>query len=305
MRKTTLTLLAALFIIQSFAQTASIVGRWDITITINNRPYPSWLEVEKSGYKQLVGSFVGIAGSARPISVVHFADNKISFSLPPQWEQGDNDLKFEGMLQGDSLSGTMQSADGKTYPWSAVRAPRLTRDKEPVWGPPVELLKKNSLDGWKALGQNQWVVENGILKSRHSGANLITTTRWNDFKLHIEFRCPKGSNSGVYLRGRYEVQIEDDEGSYPEKHLLGAIYGFLTPSEMVAKKAGEWQSYDITLLGRMVTVVANGKTIICNQEIPGITGGALDCHEGEPGPIYLQGDHGPIEYRKIIIQPAL
>lgn len=262
------------------------------------------MEVVKSGSKRLVGSFVGISGSARPISIIQFSENKISFSLPPQWEGGDNDLKFEGVFQGDSLDGIMNDAEGKTYKWSAVRAPLLRRDKAPVWGSPVKLLKENSLDGWQALGQNQWVVENGVLKSPRSGANLVTTTKYNDFKLHIEFRCPKGSNSGVYLRGRYEVQIEDDEGRYPEKHLLGAIYGFLAPSEMAAKKAGEWQSYDITLVGRMVNIVANGKTIICNQEIPGITGGALDSREGEPGPIYLQGDHGPIEYRNIIITPA-
>ena len=154
------------------------------------------------------------------------------------------------------------------------------------------------------MGENQWVVENGVLRSPKSGSNLVSEQKFTDFKLHIEFRCPKGSNSGVYLRGRYEVQIEDNFGRQPEKHLMGSIYGFLTPSEMAAKEAGEWQSYDITLIGRRVNVVANGKTIICNQEIPGITGGALDSREGEPGPIYLQGDHGPIEYRNIIITPA-
>lgn len=304
MRKKILTLISLFCAFHSFSQTASVEGRWDITIIINDRSYPSWLEVERSGSKRLVGSFVCISGSARPVSVIHFVDDKINFSLPPQWEREDNDLTFEGRLQGDSIIGTMTGADGRTNKWSAMRAPLLRREKAPVWGSPVKLLKENSLDGWQALGQNQWVVENGILKSPRSGANLITTTKYNDFKLHIEFRCPKGSNSGVYLRGRYEVQIEDNFGRLPEKHLMGSIYGFLTPSEMAAKEAGEWQSYDITLIGRMVNIVANGKTVICNQEIPGITGGALDSREGEPGPIYLQGDHGPIEYRNIIITPA-
>lgn len=304
MIKKILPLLSLFCALQTFAQTTSVEGRWDITITINDKPYPSWLEIERSGSKRLVGSFVGISGSARPVSIIHFAEDKINFSLPPQWEQEDNDLKFEGVFQADSLTGTMTGADGRSFKWSAVRAPLLKRDKTPVWGSPVKLIKENSLDGWQALGQNQWVVENGILKSPKSGANLITTTRYNDFKLHIEFRCPKGSNSGVYLRGRYEVQIEDNFGRDPEKHLMGAIYGFLTPSEMAAKEAGEWQTYDITLIGRKVNIVANGKTIICNQEIPGITGGALDSREGEAGPIYLQGDHGPIEYRNIVITPA-
>jgi hypothetical protein len=122
-----------------------------------------------------------------------------------------------------------------------------------------------------------------------------------DFKLHIEFRYPKGSNSGVYLRGRYEVQIEDLEGAEPPSDVIGAVYGFLPPNASASKGPGEWQTYDITLVGRLVTVVFNGQTVICRSEIPGITGGALDSREGEPGPIYLQGDHGPIEYRNITI----
>jgi hypothetical protein len=160
------------------------------------------------------------------------------------------------------------------------------------------------LKGWHTAGENQWKVENGILRSPKSGSNLITDHTFTDFKLHVEFRYPKGSNSGVYLRGRYEVQIEDDETGQPSSHGLGSVYGFVAATEMVAKGPGEWQSYDITLIGRMITVVANGKTIICNREIPGITGGALDSREGEPGPIYFQGDHGPIDYRNITITPA-
>ena len=154
------------------------------------------------------------------------------------------------------------------------------------------------------MGENQWTVQRGILKSPHSGSNLVTNQLFTDFKLHIEFRCPKESNSGVYLRGRYEVQIEDSYGKEPQKDLLGAIYGFLTPNEMAAKPADDWQTYDVTLIGRLVTVVANGKEIICRQTIPGITGGAIDSNEGEPGPLLLQGDHGPIEYRNIVITPG-
>lgn len=150
----------------------------------------------------------------------------------------------------------------------------------------------------------QWVADEGILRSPKSGSNIISDASFNDFKLHIEFRYPAGSNSGVYLRGRYEVQVEDNYGLEPSSTLFGGIYGFLTPNEMVAKKPGEWQSYDITLIGRRVSVTANGKAIIVDQIIPGITGGALDSKEGEPGPIFLQGDHGPVEYRNIVITPA-
>jgi hypothetical protein len=101
------------------------------------------------------------------------------------------------------------------------------------------------------------------------------------------------------------VQIEDSPAdAHPSSVLYSGVYGFLTPSEIAATGPNTWQSYDITLIGRMVTIVVNGKTVINNQEIPGITGGALDSNEGEPGPIYIQGDHGPIEFRKIVITPA-
>jgi hypothetical protein len=137
-----------------------------------------------------------------------------------------------------------------------------------------------------------------------SGSNIITDAVFNDFQLHIEFRIPAGSNSGVYLRGRYEIQIVDSKGQEPNVGLLGAIYGFLSPTEMMANAAGEWQSFDVTLAGRLVTLAVNGKTVICNQEIPGITGGAIDSNEGEAGPIMIQGDHGPIDLRNILITPA-
>lgn len=286
----------------SIQDTSVLEGRWDLTVKNADGEFPSWLEVRHSGLSTLVGRFVGSGGSARPISRVFFSEEKMHFAIPPQWERESNDLQVEGELQGDRLAGTMIIPDGKKYDWTAVRAPALRREKEPLWGTPVRLFNGKDLKGWHALGNvNQWQAESGVLRSPKSGSNIATDQTFNDFKLHIEFRYPKGSNSGVYLRGRYEVQIEDSKGMEPLNDQLGAVYGFLPPTEMMAKDPGEWQTYDITLVGRMVTVVVNGKKVICNQEIPGITGGALNSNEGEPGPIYLQGDHGPIEFRNIEI----
>jgi hypothetical protein len=283
------------------SDTAALLGRWDITVHMDGREVPSWLEIIPSGARMLVGRFVGGGGSARPIARVYFADGKMSFSIPPQWEREDRDLSVEGHLQGDSLMGTMTVPNGKQYSWVAYRAPPLVRATEPVWGETVPLFDGVDLKGWHAAGANQWVAEGGILRSPHSGSNILTDGRYTDFKLHIEFRYPSGSNSGVYLRGRYEVQIEDTEGKEPPNNQISSVYGFLPPTEQAVKGPGEWQSYDITLVGRLVTIVFNGKTVICNAEIPGITGGALDSREGEPGPIYLQGDHGPVEFRNIMI----
>lgn len=279
-----------------------LAGRWDIVVSTPDGPRPSWVEMRRSGRDALVGQFVGIVGSARPISRIAVTGDSLRFSLPPQWEEGTADLVVEGALQGERLTGSMTFPDGKRYDWSGVRAPSLRRPTKPAFGAPVSLLNQNDLAGWHAVqGENQWTVRNGILSSPRSGANLVTDRSFGDFRLHIEFRYPKNSNSGVYLRGRHEVQIEDNFGSDPDIHRFGAVYGFISPSEMAARQPGEWQSYDITLIGRMVTVVANGKTIIFDREIPGITGGALDSDEGAPGPIMLQGDHGPVEYRNITI----
>lgn len=283
----------------------ALIGRWDITVDRDGTPAPSWLEVKLSGFETLVGSYVSTEGSARPVSEVVFNDGTFSFRIPKQWEQGNNDLVVSGALAGERIEGTVTTPEGKTYRWKGVRAPELKRSGEPVWGDPIALFNGLDLTGWQAIGENQWQVKDGILINPRAGANLISERKFEDFKLHLEFRYPKGSNSGVYLRGRHEVQIMDTSpDEHPSSVLYGGVYGFLTPSEIAAKDPGEWQTFDITLVGRMVTIVANGKTVICNQEIPGITGGALDSNEGEPGPIYIQGDHGPVEFRKVIITPA-
>jgi Domain of Unknown Function (DUF1080) len=279
-------------------------GRWDLSLNNSGKTYPAWLEVRHSGLHTLVGQYVGQGGSARPISKINFTDGIVNFSIPPQWDTASNDMVFDATYQGDSLTGTIIESDGKKFTLTGVRAPSLRRSSEPVWGQQIKLFDGTDLKGWHTSGANQWKVENGILRSPASGSNIISDRVFNDFKLHIEFRYPAGSNSGVYLRGRYEIQIVDSKGLEPSRDLLGAIYGFLPPTEMMAKGAGEWQSYDVTLAGRLVTLVVNGKMVICNQEIPGITGGALNSHEGEPGPLMMQGDHGPIDFRNILITPG-
>ena len=281
----------------------SVVGRWDITIHTPSGDLPSWLEIGRSGSRTLVGQFVGVVGSARPISRVEVSGGELRFSIPPQWEAGANDLSFRGRGRGDTLTGSMTFPDRKRFDWTARRAPSLHRPTKPTWGEPIRLFNGTDLTGWRVLGQTQWRIENGVLRNVRAGGNLVTERRFTDFKLHVELRFPEGSNSGIYLRGRYEVQIADSRGEPPSDR-LGAIYGFLPPSEDAAKGPDEWQALDVTLIGRRVTVVANGKTVICDREIPGITGGALDSDEGAPGPLFLQGDHGPVEFRNLTLTPA-
>jgi Domain of Unknown Function (DUF1080) len=285
----------------------AIVGRWDITVRSFAGDYPSWLEVRQSGYRTLVGTFVGRTGSARPISRVDFERERVRFTVPPQWERRQVDLRYEGQLKGDALQGETTDDKGALVTWTARRAPALKRDRSPQWGEPIQLFNERDLTGWRPKSekaQSGWSARDGLLANAFAGTDLVTDGKFTDFKLHAEFRYPRGSNSGIYLRGRYEVQIEDNYGQEPECHGIGAIYGFLTPSVNAAKPAGQWQSVDVTLVGRVVSVSLNGERIIDRQTIPGITGGALDSDEGSPGPIMLQGDHGPIDFRRLILTPG-
>jgi hypothetical protein len=287
--------------------TPPVVGRWDITVRGSDGDYPSWLEVRESGYRTLVGSFVGRTGSARPISRVEFENGRLRFSLPPQWEKRTDDQHVEGRLEGDVLRGETTDEQGRRVAWTAHRAPSLKRTYSPHAGEPIELFNGRDLTGWKARdvkSKNGWVVRDGVLTNAEPGNDLITEQKFTDFKLRAEFRYPEGSNSGIYLRGRYEVQIEDNFGHEPDSHEIGGIYGFLSPIKNAAKKSGEWQTLEITLFGRTVTIVLNGEKIIDRQAIPGITGGALDSDEGAPGPIMLQGDHGKVEFRKLTLTPG-
>ena len=285
---------------------APIIGRWDLVVQGANGPYPSWVEVTLSGSRTLVGRFVGGGGSARPIARVDYKDGTVRFAIPPQWDRESADMKFDATLTGDALAGTITTPAGETQRFTGKRAPLLRRTGAVTWGNPVTLFNGKDLTGWKpSEGTNQWMAMNGELQNMKGGANLITTGTYTDFKLHIEFKYPKGGNSGVYLRGRYEVQVEDNGDAEPLPVHLGGVYGFLVPNENVSKGPDVWQTCDITLIGRRVTVVLNGKTIIGDQTIPGITGGALDSDEGAPGPIYLQGDHGPVAYRNIVLTPAV
>jgi hypothetical protein len=284
----------------------ALLGRWDLMVQRGPRTSPSWLEVERSGGATLVGQFVGSGGSARPIAKIEFTDGTFRFAIPPQWETNPHDITIEGKLEGDRLTGSMTMGDGQKATWTGTRAPALRRPQPSGWGKPVTLFDGKTLEAWQPIGggQSQWSVAEGIMRNAKRGANFVTVQKFDDFKLHLEFRVPKGENSGVYLRGRYELQIDDAAGLEASSHHLGGLYGFIAPSENVARAAGEWQTMDVTLVGRMLTYTLNGTMVICNREIPGITGGALDSAEADPGPLMLQGDHGPVDFRNIVITPA-
>lgn len=291
---------------QRAAPVDAFLGRWDITVKTPSGEYPSWIEVSVKDGKPAV-EMVGRSGNSFPVPQVEIQKDRIEFGAPQGYQGRKNGFLFTGRLEGNRIVGTTAGRDGTQVQWSAVRAPRLDRSAPPKWGDPVALFDGKDLSNWRLqnpAGDNGWSVEQGVMTNRPPSTNLVSKQQFTDFKLHVEFNCPRDCNSGVYLRGRYEVQIEDDSISEPPSHHMGGIYGFLAPEPELPRKPGEWQSFDITLVGRRVTVVQNGRTIIKDREIPGITGGALDSHEELPGPIYLQGDHGSLSFRNIMVTPA-
>ncbi len=256
--------------------------------------YPSWMEFAEEGPSGVV-RMVGRTGSVHPASDVKVQGSHLTF------KSGDGtwDLTVNGEHK---LTGVERSKSGEAQV-SGVPAPALKRKAPASWSAPEPLFNGKDLTGWEVDDPSKayWSAQNGELRNDKGGANIHTTRKLEDFKLHIEYNCPEGGNSGVYLRGRYEVQVEYEP---PEKndqfHAMGSIYGFLAPSALLPKIPGQWETYDVTLVGRTVTVIRDGTKIIDQQEIPGITGGALDSHEAEPGPIYLQGDHtGGLRFRNI------
>lgn len=282
-------------------------GRWDLEVHSPQGAYPAWLEIRKSGFQTLVGAFVGQFGSARPVSRILGQGSGFHFSIPPQWERRKTDLEVRGILIEGRLEGTLTADDGSLLQWTGTRAPALTREQPPRWQSPIPLFNGRDLSGWKTQHPdrpNGWQVIQGLLVNADPGNNLLTDQLFRDFQLRVEFRYPAGSNSGIYLRGRYELQIADNFGEDPDSHRIGGVYGHLTPSRNAARRAGEWQTYEVTLIGRDLTVWLNGERVIDRQTIPGITGGALDSREESAGPLLLQGDHGPVEFRQVLLTPG-
>jgi hypothetical protein len=308
-------ILGAAMLVPALSQKHSsdpFAGRWDLTITAGNTSYPSWMELVDEGGSPAV-RIVGRTGSARSVQDVKGQTmavgvpmaSALSFTTTESFAGKPIKVTWAMSVQGDKLSGKQHRADGVDYELTGVRAPALKRKPPAAWTNPEPLFNGKDLTGWEPdnSSTNHWISQNGELVNETKGANIRSTRKLEDFKLHIEYNCPQGGNSGVYLRGRYEVQVEYEPAGRNDKyHSMGSIYGFLAPSMDLPPRPGQWESYDITLVGRTVSVVRDGVMTIDNQEIPGITGGAIDSHEAEPGPLYIQGDHtGGMKYRNITI----
>lgn len=295
------------------AKASDLNGRWDITVPGNDRKRAWWLEIKGADTSSPSGSFIGAPGGG----LDQITDMKItngeaswSFSRPARGNTKAWKGVYTARLEGGKLAGTFEEEGKPPQKWSGVRAPKFKREdiSKLKPGTPVELFNGKSLQGWHALRSNVpmlWKVEDGVMKNAPGTTDIVSDAKFMDFKLHVEYRVGPHSNSGIGLRGRYEVQILEDYGKPPDTHGNGALYSRILPTSNASKPANEWQTVDITLAGNIVDVVLNGVHIIDHKEVDGLTAIAMDPNEAEPGPIVLQGDHGPVEFRKVTLTPLL
>jgi hypothetical protein len=303
-------------------------GRWDLTVTTPEATYPSWLEItaNESGYAARAQEREGgvhpaaikVEGQRLIVTVSPAAPARPAADGRPA-APAREEFVWDLTAKGGRLTGVQKRGGKDAGTIAGVLAPTLVRAAPKAWKEPELLFNGKDLNDWytvnhcqkKTANVNHWVVKDGLMVNEAEGHNIVSKRKFDDFKLHVEFNMDPGANSGIYLRGRYECQMPPPGTRRPNAPAPAAsgaggfgyaIYGFLQAAAPAPCILGEWCAYDITLVGRRVTLAVNGVTLVENQEVPGITGGALDSNEGEPGPIYFQGDHtGGIRFRNVRI----
>jgi hypothetical protein len=293
-------------------------GRWDITANTQPRPRAWWLELTGVGTSRPAGKFVSAyAGDMNVIDAVNVDNGELRFTITqrarPNQKNGPatpRNFLFRARLVDGKLEGVREEEgqNRAAINWTGVRAPAITDKDDGTWkkGEPIALFNGKDLSGWKGLApgtQVNWAVENGVLRNAPPTTDLVSDRRFWNFELHVDFRIVEHSNSGIGLRGRYEIQILDDFGRPPGTHGAGALYSRIAPSVNASKPAGEWQSYDIRLVGRTLTVVHNGRKVLDKVQVDGLTAIADNPDEGEPGPFIIQGDHSYVEIKSFVVTP--
>jgi hypothetical protein len=289
------------------AQANPFLGRWDITATTATDRYPLWIEVQEDG-GQLVGLFQDRTGSVRKLPEIAVEGQELVFSTGTPSKPGVPKPVHRARVESGRLVGTLtRGAD--VIQWVGVRPPKWgTTDANAKhrYGDPVALFNGRDLAGWTFQFPKVdagWVVADGLLTNEKAGNNIISERSFKDFSLSMEYRIEKDSNSGLYLRGRYELQVLDDAGKPPTLTGHMAVYGRVAPAVNASRPAGEWQAVEVTLVGNRLSVTLNGQRVHDNAAIDGITGGALNSDEGTGGPIMIQGDHTRIWIRKLVVRP--
>ena len=336
-------LILATLNIAATAQTNPFLGKWDITGEgrFSNQVY--WLEVREENGK-LAGTFLNRRGSVLPLPEIAIVDGELIFSIgarPNQPKPVHRARVEDGRLLGRLITGDPESGE---IPWSGLRPPQGAQgaqapgataqgaqgakaqgaqgakgakeqsaehnanDRKNRLGTPVQLFNGENLQNWLLQDPEKpsgWVVVDGAMTNEAKANNLISKHQFENFKLVAEYKIEPKSNSGIFLRGRYEVQVVDDFGQEPSNLGHAALYSRVKPTANASLAPGEWQLLEAIIVGNRLTVTLNRKRVHDNVVIDGITGGALDSREGAPGPIMIQGDHGKVTFRRIVVTPII
>jgi hypothetical protein len=280
------------------------LGKWNMAGDGKLSDHIYWLEVKSTGDKPEI-LFLDRGGSPFKPDNALIQNGLLSFTV-----KGKQPQPFEARMSGNKMVGTYKT-EKETIQFTGVRPPvwsEFNANAKHKFGPPLELFDGKSIKNWTFQNKKEpsgWEVVDGILQNQPSADNLISIPKFFNFKIQIEYKLEPKSNSGIYLRGRYELQVLDDYGKPADVHGHMAIYGRTPTLVNASKPAGEWQAMEAVVVGNRVTVHLNGKKVHTNQVIEGITGGCLDGNEMEPGPLMIQGDHGRIWLRKVTIIPIL
>jgi hypothetical protein len=290
-------------------------GRWDIT-TQGRRAW--WVELNGVGTAAPNGKFVSAyGGDMNTITTIAVENGELKFTIDQPERAGAapkaaSRSVYHAHLVTGKLEGTFEVEGRNTPPvkWTGVRAPVITEKDDGTWkeGTPINLFNGKDAAGWKALNPDaemKWTVQDAILRNAPPTTDIISEQKFWNFKLHVDFRIVQNSNSGIGLRGRYEIQILEDYGKPPQTHGAAALYSRVAPSVNASKPAGEWQSYDIRLVGRQLTVVHNGTKVLDKVEVEGLTAIATNADEAEPGPFIVQGDHSYVEIKSFVVTPLV
>jgi hypothetical protein len=300
----------------AFAADQDFNGRWDITAHTTPRPRAYWLELTGAGSANPSGWFVSAySGDRNKIDTIEIKNGELMFSFkPPMGRDGKQPRipVWRARLSGAKLEGTFGN-EGQTTPrtpFTGVRAPVIADKDDGSWkeGTPIQLFNGKNLAGWLPLNPStemKWSVQDGILRNAPPTTDIISEQKFWNFALHVDFRIVERSNSGIGLRGRYEIQILEDYGKEPNTHGAAALYSRVAPRVNASKKPGEWQSYDIRLIGRTLTVVHNGIKVLDKVEVEGLTAVANNADEAEPGPFIVQGDHTNVEIKSFVVTPLV
>jgi hypothetical protein len=313
-----LILAAAVALPTDARQQNPFLGVWNLTGTGQDSANVYWLEIKDTG-GTLSGMFLNRTSSPFALAVVKIENGELVFQggKPGAPTGPEYRAKFEGgkLIGHHTVSQRAQGVNTltqRTVNWVGVRPPSwpdVNANGKHTYGAPVVLFDGKTIDTFVGQNPNRplgWSVVEDVATNTPPANNLVSKEKFKDFKIEAEYKLAPKGNSGIYLRGRYELQLYDDLTGDPNtqpQHKHMAIYGRTPTSTQASKPAGEWQRMEAVIVGNRVTVTLNGTRVHDNAVIQGITGGALDNDELAPGPILIQGDHEQVWVRKVVVTP--